>query len=60
MILAGSETVSVKLAAATYQLLTTSNTLDKLVREIQHSIVSEDKNYILALNQIPICRFPGL
>lgn len=53
IILAGSETVSVGLAAATYHLLKTSNTLDKLVQEIRHAFATEDKINILALNQLP-------
>ncbi len=43
IILAGSETASVGLAAATYHLLKTSNTLDKLVQEIRRAFATETR-----------------
>lgn len=53
IILAGSETASVGLAAATYHLLKNINALDKLTREVRHAFATEDRIKILALNRLP-------
>ena len=53
IILAGSETASVGLTAATYHLLKNTHTLDRLTQEIRHAFASEDAINILAVNQLP-------